>query len=57
MTLWDDRYCVAAASTNSTTKQRRVVELARAEGLLDVQPVPFESDNAWSGIAGVHDPA
>ena len=56
VTVWDDRYCVEAASTNSTTKQRRVVELARTEGLLDVTHAPFESDDAWSRIAAVHDP-
>lgn len=57
VTVWDDRYCVTAASTNSTTKQRRVVELARGEGLLDLQRPSFESGDAWSGIADIHDPA
>lgn len=57
VTVWDERYSVTAASTNSTTKQRRVVELAKAEGLLDLRCAPFDAEEAWSGIAGVHDPA
>jgi acetoin utilization deacetylase AcuC-like enzyme len=57
VTVWDDRYCVAAAPTNSTTKQRRVVELAGAENLLDLRPAQFEDAHAWPAIAEVHDPA
>lgn len=56
-TVWDDRYSVDAASTNSTLKQARVVRMALDEGLLDLHPVAFEANLAWAGIARVHAPA
>jgi acetoin utilization deacetylase AcuC-like enzyme len=56
-TVWDDNDCVEAARTNSTTKQRRVVELAQDDGLLDIRAAPFTRDEAWANIAAVHDPA
>jgi acetoin utilization deacetylase AcuC-like enzyme len=56
-TVWDDRYSVDAASTNSTLKQARVVRMAHDEGLLDLYPVAFEANLAWADIARVHAPA
>ena len=56
MTVWDHKYCTDAARTNSTTKQRRVVELAQTEGLLDLRQVPFDADETWRDIARVHEP-
>jgi len=55
--VWDDRYNTQAASTNSATKQARVVALAQAEGLLDLRSVPFDAEAAWADIATVHAPA
>jgi acetoin utilization deacetylase AcuC-like enzyme len=57
MTVWNDRYCTDAASTNSTTKQRTVVGLAMAEQLLELRAAPFDAGAAWAHIATVHDPA
>jgi len=56
-TVWDDRYSVDAASTNSTLKQARVVRMALEEGLLELHPVAFEANLAWADIARVHSPA
>ncbi len=56
-TVWDDRYSVDAAGTNSTLKQARVVRLAQEAGLLDIHPVAFNADLAWADIARVHAPA
>jgi len=56
-TVWDERYSVAAARTNSTLKQARVVRMAQEEGLLDFRPVPFEAGQTWEDIARVHDAA
>jgi acetoin utilization deacetylase AcuC-like enzyme len=55
-TVWDDRYSVDAASTDSTLKQARVVRMALHEGLLDLHPVAFEANLAWADIARVHAP-
>jgi len=57
VTVWDEHYFVQAATTNSTTKQRRVVQLAQAEGLLDIREVLFDADATWADIATVHDRA
>ena len=57
LTLWNDAYCTDAASTNSTSKQRAVVDLAKAEGLLGLREAPFDAGAAWADIATVHDPA
>lgn len=57
ITVWDEHYFVQAATTNSTTKQRRVVQLAQAEGLLNIREVPFDAEATWADIATVHDPA
>jgi acetoin utilization deacetylase AcuC-like enzyme len=56
LTPWDERYCTDAAPTNSTRKQRGVVRLAQAEGLLDICDVPFDPERTWADIATVHDP-
>ncbi len=56
-TVWDDRYSVDAAGTNSTLKQARVVRMARDAGLLALQPVAFAPGLAWADIACVHAPA
>jgi acetoin utilization deacetylase AcuC-like enzyme len=56
-TIWDDRYSVDAAHTNSTRKQARVVRMALDEELLDPHPVAFEARQAWADIARVHAPA
>ena len=56
-TIWDDRYSVVAAHTNSTLKQARVVRMATEEGLLEFRPVAFEAGLAWKDIARVHAPA
>ena len=53
-TVWDERYSVRAAPTNSTLKQARVVRAALDEGLLDIREVPFDSDATWTDIACVH---
>jgi acetoin utilization deacetylase AcuC-like enzyme len=55
--VWDPAYVTDAAHTISTTKAARVVELAGAEGLLDLRRAPFDADAAWAAIAAVHDPA
>jgi acetoin utilization deacetylase AcuC-like enzyme len=57
LTIWNDAYSTNAASTNSTTKQRAVVELATAEGLIALLDAPFDASAAWADIATVHDPA
>lgn len=57
ITIWDDRYCVDAAHTNSTRKQAHVVRMALDEGLLELHPVAFEAGLAWADIARVHAPA
>jgi acetoin utilization deacetylase AcuC-like enzyme len=57
VTIWHDAYCTDAASTNSTSKQRAVIDLARAEGLIALDEAPFGADAAWADIATVHDPA
>jgi acetoin utilization deacetylase AcuC-like enzyme len=57
VTVWNDRYCTDAAYTNSTSKQAEVVRLAKAEGLVATQTVPFDAQEAWTSIATVHDPA
>jgi hypothetical protein len=56
-TIWDERYCTAAAPTISTTKQAEVVHAAAAEGLLALQPWAFNEARAWATIEAVHDPA
>jgi acetoin utilization deacetylase AcuC-like enzyme len=56
-TVWDDRYSVDAASTNSTLKQARVIRMALDEDLLDLHPAAFEASLAWADIARVHAPA
>lgn len=57
LTIWNDAYTTNAASTNSTSKQRLVVDLARADGLIELRSVPFDADTAWTDIATVHDAA
>jgi len=57
LTVWNDAYSTNAASTNSTSKQRVVVDLAKAEGLIGLLDAPFDADVAWAHIATVHDPA
>ena len=57
LTVWNERYSTAAASTNSTTKQRTVVEMALAAGLVELRDVPFDAAAVWADIAAVHDPA
>ena len=54
-TIWDERYCTAAAPTISTTKQREVVHAAMAEGLLALHPWAFNETRAWATIEAVHD--
>jgi hypothetical protein len=56
-TIWDERYCTGAASTNSTTKQAEVVREAAALGLLDQRTWPFSSTVTRAGIEKVHDAA
>jgi acetoin utilization deacetylase AcuC-like enzyme len=53
-TVWDERYSVRAAHTNSTRKQAQVVHAALDEELLDIREVPFDSDATWTDIAHVH---
>ena len=53
-TVWDERYCVKAAHTNSTLKQKYVVRAARDEQLLDLRAVAFNAGLAWADIATVH---
>ena len=53
-TIWDERYCVKAAYTNSTLKQAHVVHAALDEGLLDIRPVPIDVEATWADISGVH---
>ena len=57
ITVWAEAYCTDAASTNSTTKQRTVVDLAMAEHLLELRAVPFDARATWADIATVHDAA
>jgi len=57
LTIWNDAYTTDAASTNSTSKQRLVIDLARADGLLELRSVPFDANATWTDIATVHDPA
>jgi len=57
LTIWNDAYVTDAASTNSTSKQRLVVNLARAEGLIELGSALFDADATWPAIATVHDPA
>jgi acetoin utilization deacetylase AcuC-like enzyme len=57
LTIWNDAYTTDAASTNSTSKQRVVVDLAKAEGLIELLAAPFDADATWAAIATVHDPA
>ena len=54
-TIWDERYCTDAASTNSTTKQAEVVRAAMGEGLLRLQPWPWNEARAWESIGQVHE--
>jgi acetoin utilization deacetylase AcuC-like enzyme len=58
-TVWDDRYNVEAAPLTSTTKQARVVALARKGGLLDEMPTGLlvDTDPVFAEIAQTHDPA
>lgn len=56
LTIWNDAYCTDAASTNSTSKQRAVIDLAEAEGLIALYEAPFDARAAWADIATVHDP-
>jgi acetoin utilization deacetylase AcuC-like enzyme len=56
-TVWSDAYCTDAASTNSTSKQRGVVDLARAEDLIALHEAPIDAGATWVDIATVHDPA
>ncbi|MCX6551303.1 MAG: hypothetical protein NTY02_09930 [Acidobacteria bacterium] len=55
--MWDAAYVTDAAPTISTTKAARVIELAQAEGLVDLRQAPFDEDAAWADMAAVHDPA
>ena len=57
LTVWNDAYSTDAASTNSTSKQRVVVDLAKAEGLIGLHAAPFDAEATWAAIATVHDPA
>lgn len=57
VTIWDERYCTAAAPTISTTKQAEVVHGAEAEGLLALRPWAFNEARAWATIQDVHDAA
>lgn len=55
-TVWDERYCTAAArSVNSTTKQADVV--AMAVSVLDVRPTTFDEEATWRDVAKVHLPS
>lgn len=56
-TVWDERYSVKAAYTNSTLKQRFVVRAALDERLLDLRPVAFNAALTWADVATVHDAA
>jgi len=56
-TIWNDAYTTDAASTNSTSKQRLVISLSTAEGLIELRSAPFDADATWTDIATVHDPA
>jgi acetoin utilization deacetylase AcuC-like enzyme len=56
-TVWDPAYSSDAASTISTTKAARVIELAQAEGLVRLIRPPFREDATWARIAEIHDPA
>lgn len=56
-TIWDDRYSVRAARTNSTLKQARVVQMASEQRLLEFHPVAFHAGLIWADIARVHAPA
>jgi len=53
-TVWDERYSVKAAYTNSTLKQAHVVRAALDEGLLDIRAVPIDVEATWADIASVH---
>jgi acetoin utilization deacetylase AcuC-like enzyme len=57
LTVWNDAYITDAASTNSTSKQRVVVDLAKAEGLIELLAAPFDAEATWADIATVHDPS
>lgn len=57
LTVWDDAYSTTAAFTNSTSKQRVVVDLAKAEGLIGLHEAPFDAEATWAAIAAIHDPA
>jgi acetoin utilization deacetylase AcuC-like enzyme len=57
LTIWNDAYTTDAASTNSTSKQRLVISLSKAEGLIELRSAPFDADATWTDIATVHDPA
>jgi acetoin utilization deacetylase AcuC-like enzyme len=54
--IFDDRYCVEAAPSLSTTKQVRVVRAVLAEGLVDLRPAQPDLEAAWADIARVHLP-
>jgi len=56
-TIWDERYSVNAAYTNSTLKQAHVVHAALDEGLLELRPVAFNAGLTWADIACVHNAA
>ena len=56
LTIWNDAYSTDAASTNSTSKQRVVVDLAKAEGLIELLAAPFNAEATWADITTVHDP-
>lgn len=55
ITVFNRRYCTAAAFTNSSLKQQVVVDLALNEGLLDLRQVPFNAAQSWLAITGAHD--
>ena len=57
LTIWNDAYTTDAASTNSTSKQRLVIDVARADGLIELRAVPFDANATLADIATVHDAA
>ena len=57
VTVFNKRICTGAAFTNSSRKQKVVVELALGEDLLDMRQVPFNASRTWQAISEVHAPA